>query len=311
MTTLPLEKSPMRVLHARDHRASARHVGTATVAALTTWLALAGCNRGAQEPSSPHSSDTHPPTTPTAPAPAATPAPSGPTGAVEGIVSLTGTLPPPHPAVVDPETARRAGCEEAGRDYYGNYFGVTAPGAMPEAIVTVDAHTTARPPVRRRMAIFRDCSIVPRILAVALGDTLVLRSETSQHHLPKVDGQGATIAQLLRRGEDQEKFIERPGRYILHSVNFPTWMQTPLVVTPNPFYDQTDREGHFRIEHLPPGTYTMHAWFPNTTPVDASVTIRANETAHQNFSLTPLPPEQIRPNQPDNLPTRPTGPVIP
>ena len=205
----------------------------------------------------------------------------------------------------------RNGIRPTGRLHYGNYFGVTAPGPMAEAIVTVDAHTTVRPPERRRMAIFRDCSIVPRILAMALGDTLVLRSETAQHHLPKVDGQGATIAQLLQRGEDQEKTLERPGRYILHSVNFPTWMQTPLVVTPNPFYDQTDREGHYRIEHLPPGTYTMHAWFPNTTPVDASVTIRAGETAHQNLAITPVPTEQMRPNQPDNIPARPTGPVIP
>ena len=75
----------------------------------------------------------------------------------------------------------------------------------------------------------------------------------------------------------------------------------------NPFiyivnYDQTDREGHYRVERLPPGTYTMHAWFPNTREVTASVTVRAGETARRDFSLSALPAEQIRPNQPEAPP---------
>lgn len=144
---------------------------------------------------------------------------------------------------------------------------------------------------------------------MALGDELFMHAETNAYHLPKVDGLGSTISQLLQRGEDQAKHVMQPGRYIIHSVTFPPWMQTPLVVTPNPFYDQTDREGHYRIEHLPPGTYTMHAWFPNATPVDATVTVRAGETTRQNLSLTPFPDAQIRPNQPPTLPD--AGPVIP
>ena len=58
--------------------------------------------------------------------------------------------------------------------------------------------------------------------------------------------------------EDQEKRVQRPGRYILHSVLFPNWMQTPIIVSPqiNWYYDQTNAEGHYRVEALPAGTYT-------------------------------------------------------
>jgi len=277
---------------------------------LATLLALTACNRPTQEPSTPA-----PPPTPSdasvSSARAGTPAPSpNETGSVEGVVSFTGPLPPLRPVTIDAETARRPGCAEAASRYYANYFGVSGEGPMPEAVVTVDAHSTAQLPTRRRYAYFRDCSIVPRILVMSLEDTLVLRAETSQHHIPKVDGMGATIAQLLQRREDQEKTLTRPGRYILHSVNFPPWMQTPLLVTPNTFYDQTDREGHYRIDHLPPGTYTMHAWFPNTREVTTSVTIRAGEVARRDFSLSALPADQIRPNQPETPPT-PAGPIIP
>ncbi len=276
---------------------------------MATLLALAACNRGPGElPSrpTPAAPDARAQVAPTPPPPA-----PGTTGVVEGIVSLTGPIPPLRPLNIDAPTAGRRGCREAAEVYYANVFGPTEPGVMPEALVTVDARTDARPPVRRRYATYRDCHIEPRILAMALGDELWLRAETNEHHLAKVDGMGATIAQMLLRNEDQQKNVQRPGRYILHSVNFPLWMQTPLVVTPNPFYDQTDRAGHYRIENVPPGTWTVHAWFPNTTPVDATVTVRAGETTRRDFSLTPLPAAQIRPNQPDNVPTRAPGPVIP
>lgn len=273
---------------------------------LATSLAILACQRATQEPAAPA-----PAASPAAPAasPVGPAAPvRGDTGSVEGVVSFTGPVPPLRPVPIDAETARRPGCGEAASRYYADYFGVSGQGPMPEAVVTVDAHSTAQLPRRRRYAYFRDCSIAPRVLVMSLEDTLVLRAETAQHHIPKVDGQGATIAQLLQRSEDQEKTLARPGRYILHSVNFPTWMQTPLLVTPNSFYDQSDREGHYRIDHLPPGTYTMHAWFPNTREVQGTVTVRAGAVARQDFSLSALPAEQIRPNQPE---TAPAGPVIP
>lgn len=264
----------------------AREPGTASTAASHTASTDAGAPRA------------HAPTAPTARA----------TGVLEGTVTVTAPLPPPRPLTLDAETARRPGCDRAANEYYANVFGVTAPGALPEAIVTVDARTDEELPPRRRYAFFRDCHIAPRILAMGLGDELFLRSETGEVHLPKVDGLGATIAQMLSRGEDQQKHVQRPGRYILHSVNFPNWMQTPLVVTPNRFYDQTDRVGHYRIERVPAGTYTAHAWFPGATPVNLTVTVRAGETTTQNFSITPLPAEQIRPNQPEVIDA---GAVIP
>ena len=278
------------------------------VVSAATWLVLIGCER-VREPA------THaPPANPQSDAGALAPrdVPAAPlavaTGSLEGVVSLTAPIPPARPIAIDAETARRRGCADAARGYYANVFGNTAPGALAEAVVTVDARDGAPAPPRRRSAVFRDCHIEPRILAMTLGDDLFLRAETDEHHLPKVDGLGATIAQMLNRNEEQQKFIQRPGRYILHSVTFPNWMQTPIVVTPNRFYDQTNREGHFRIERVPVGTYVAHAWFPGATPVNVTLTITAGATTTQNFSVTPLPAEQIRPNQPDPIDA---GAVIP
>jgi hypothetical protein len=284
-----------------DSRRSRRAVASA----LATWLALAGCNRATPEPSrpAPAPSDAPAPTT-------ATPSrPRGPTGAVEGVVRLTGSVPAPQPVVIDADVARMRGCAESARGYYANPFGVTAPGPLPSALVSVDTRGLPAPPPRRRYATFHDCAIEPRLLAMGLNDTLVLHATTDAHHLTKVDGLGATIAQMLMPNEDQEKHVTRPGRYILHSVLFPHWMQTPIIVSPqiNWYYDQTNAAGRYRIEGLPPGTYTVHAWFPNAGTADASVTVTAGATAQQDFALSPLPPSEIRPPGPPPD----AGPVIP
>lgn len=267
---------------------------------LSTSLAI-GCNRRAQVPVAPPPAvDAGAPVSRVDVPPAqGDAAPEGPVGAVEGTVRLNGILGRFPAIALDSGTASRRGCRDAATRIYTNPFPIEAPGLMPEALVTVDARSTARPPRRRRVATFNDCSISPRLLVMSLNDQLVLHAETDEHHIPKVDGLGATIAQMLFRGADQEPAgLRRPGRYILHSVIHPLWMQSPLLVTPNWFYDQTDREGRYRVEHLPPGTYTMHAWYPGTTEVTASVTIRAGETARQEFTLTALPIERIAPLQP-------------
>lgn len=235
--------------------------------------------------------------------------PDGPTGSIAGVVRINGPLPAPVPIPVDADTARRPGCAEAAQNWYARLYPVSQPGPLPWAVVTADARSQAAPTRRNRYANYRDCHIEPPVLVMSLADRLLLHAETDQHHLPKVDGMGSTIAQLLQRTEDQEKFILRPGRYILHSVNFPLWMQTPLLVTPNWFYDQTDRAGAYRITRVPVGRVTVHAWYPNAREATATVEVRAGETVTQDFLLTPVPSDQIAPRQPLTAPD--AGPVIP
>lgn len=286
----------------------ARIVGR-VVGVVSTVLAL-GCQRHA-EPVTPRPvavADAGAPSvaTPVTVADASTAAPL-PTGVLEGVVRLNGPLPRPQPIALDGPTAQRPGCAEAARGYYATTFGLSAPGPLPFALVKVDAHAPAPLPMRRRFVTFNDCSITPRLMVMSLDDMLVLQANTTQYHLPKVDGMGASIAMLLRREEDQEKRLEHPGRYIIHSVNFPTWMQTPLLVTPAGYYDQADREGHYRIEHLPEGTFTVHAWFPDARDVSATVTVHEGQVTQQDFVLQPIAPSEIhRPAPPADA-----GPIIP
>lgn len=289
-------------------------LGSLHTLSLSTWLAL-GCNRGAQPVVAPPADvpvavAPAPPVRDAGRAPSTDAAPALPTGSVQGTVRLNGRLGRFPRIVLDSGTASRAGCRDAAERIYSNPFPIEAPGLMPEALVTVDARSTTRPPPRRRVVTFFDCSISPRVLVMSLNDQIVLHAETDEHPIPKVDGLGATIARMLFRGQDLEPAgLRRPGRYIIHSVIHPHWLQTPMLVTPNWFYDQTDREGHYRIDHLPPGSFTMHAWYPGTTEVTATITIPSGGVAQQDFTLTALPIERIAPLQPPE--SADAGPVIP
>lgn len=235
-----------------------------------------------------------------------------PTGIIEGTIRLNGPLPPPRPVPLDAEWARRQGCAEAARGVYANAFPITAPGPLPWAVVLVNVpreHNVRTPAPRNRVATWRDCSITPPVLLMSLNDRLTLHAETDQHHLVKVDGMGSTIAQMLNRNEDQEKPILRPGRYILHSVNYPNWMQSPLIVTPNVLYDQSNTEGRYRIVGVPAGEATVHAWYPNARDTQATVTVRAGEVTTQDFVLNPVPTQEIVPLQPPVAAD--AGPAIP
>ncbi len=271
-------------------------------ARVATALAAAGCTRSTPEPVRPTPAVVDAGASTATAAPARVPG----TGRVEGVVRLVGVVPPPSPIVIDHDVEQMRGCAAAARGYYATPFGITAPGPLPEALVTVDAHSATQPTPQRRHATYDDCSITPRFVAMFLTDTLVLHASTDAHHLTMVDGAGATIAQMLLPGEDQEKHVTRPGRYILHSRLFPNWMQSPLVAVLNPYFDQTDAAGRYVVENVPPGTYAMHAWFPGAGAVDASVTVVAGQTAQQDFALSALPPSAVRP------PAAPdAGPPIP
>ena len=63
------------------------------------------------------------------------------------------------------------------------------------------------------------------------------------------------------------------------------WMHAYLGVRPDPFFAVSGQDGSFKIEGLPPGTYTIEAWHEKFGTQTATVTIAATETKTANITF--------------------------
>src|SRR5207248_1536610 len=65
-------------------------------------------------------------------------------------------------------------------------------------------------------------------------------------------------------------------------------MSAVVLVLANAFFTTPDQSGHFTIENLPSGEYTIVAWHERIKPVTRRVTVIAGQTTPLDFNI-PLP----------------------
>jgi len=58
-----------------------------------------------------------------------------------------------------------------------------------------------------------------------------------------------------------------------------------VVVLDNPFFVQPDEDGSFKIDRVPPGTYTLKVWHERLTAPEQKITVTAGGTAKASFVL--------------------------
>jgi hypothetical protein len=62
------------------------------------------------------------------------------------------------------------------------------------------------------------------------------------------------------------------------------WMNAFVAVSPHPYFSVTGDDGSFKLENLPPGTYTIEAWHEKYKVLEQTVTIGDKETKTVEFT---------------------------
>ncbi len=62
-------------------------------------------------------------------------------------------------------------------------------------------------------------------------------------------------------------------------------MSAFVLVLDNPYFSVTGRDGVFKIDNVPPGTYKLSAWHEKFRTITKDVTVEAGKTANVDFSL--------------------------
>jgi len=128
----------------------------------------------------------------------------------------------------------------------------------------------------------------PHILIGSAGSTVeFLNSDKVAHNIfwPNVSGNKKLSHNLgtWPTGEKRSFKFETPGIVPL-LCNVHAEMSGYLIVTPTPYYTETDADGSFKISNIPDGSYTLTAWHEGFKNQSKPVTVAGQSTA--DFTLT-------------------------
>ncbi len=126
---------------------------------------------------------------------------------------------------------------------------------------------------------------LPDILAVPAGATV---------NFPNMDPIFHNIFSLSRpkefdlgsynKGDSRSVTFNKPGVVSVYCHLHPN-MSATIIVTPNKWYAQSDREGHFKIASVPPGHYTIVAWHKSAGFFRKPIVIEAGHDLVQDFNV--------------------------
>ena len=142
-------------------------------------------------------------------------------------------------------------------------------------------------PTEARVLDQHGCHYVPHVVGLQTGQQLsVTNSDPTPHNInvqPRTN-RAFNRQQAAGAGPINETFT-RAETLIPVKCNQHPWMRAYIGVVSHPFYAVSGENGSYRIEGLPPGTYTIEAWHERFGTKTAQVTVAANGTATADFSF--------------------------
>lgn len=129
------------------------------------------------------------------------------------------------------------------------------------------------------------CVFRPHVLVTPPGKITVLNSDKILHNFHSYSKKNRPVnkAQPGFRKKMKVK-IEKP-EIIKIECDAHSWMGAWIVVTDGPYVAVTDEKGNFKIENVPPGSYTLEVWQEKLGSQQKKVTVKAGETAKVAFEL--------------------------
>jgi len=120
----------------------------------------------------------------------------------------------------------------------------------------------------------RDETFVPHVLAVEVGTVVDFPNHDETYH-NVFSLSPAAIFDLGRYAQGQAKSVrfDRPG-IVRVFCEIHSHMSAFVVVFSHRFFAVTDDEGQYRIENVPPGTYTVVAWHERFGRVTRNIRVR-------------------------------------
>jgi plastocyanin len=122
----------------------------------------------------------------------------------------------------------------------------------------------------------RNETFVPHVLAVMVGTVVDFpNSDRTYHNVFSLSKAKRFDLGRYAVGRSKSVRFDRPG-VVRVFCDIHSHMNAFVLVFSHPFFDVTEPDGRFRINDVPPGTYTVVGWYEGEPQTSRSVTVTAN-----------------------------------
>ena len=143
------------------------------------------------------------------------------------------------------------------------------PGTFPAKTVSMDQ---------------KGITFVPHVLAITVGDTVkFLNHDGIDHNVYSPDNEGYNLG-MVHAGAAGDHTFDKPGIYSQLCSVHPE-MLAYIFVGENPYQAVVGKDGKYKIDKVPPGTYQVAIWNAHLKGPAQSVTVAEGKSAQVKFSL--------------------------
>jgi plastocyanin len=132
----------------------------------------------------------------------------------------------------------------------------------------------------------RACIYTPRVVGVQTGQEVIFRNSDDLLHNIRASPTVNRLFNITQPRSNMESARTFSSREIMVPIecNVHGWMQAYVGVLDHPYFAVSGQDGSFRIDNLPPGTYTIEAWHERYGTQTQQVTVGPNETSEIDFA---------------------------
>jgi len=202
----------------------------------------------------------------------------GRAGDVKGTVTFTGTAPVQKPLAVNRDGAA---CGQSVPDESIE----VANGRLANVVVTV-LGAPAKPGTTTVVLDQKKCRYRPHVQAAQVGSALeIVNSDPVLHNVHGYMGPATSFNVAMPVKDQREaRKLDKPG-LVRVRCDVHDWMGAFVLVVEGPAA-VTGADGTFRIQGVPPGTYTVKAWHEKLGEQTARVTVPASGDAAVSFGFS-------------------------
>ena len=167
---------------------------------------------------------------------------------------------------------------------------VTSGGVLatnpPLAVVYLDGPTSKPASLPTKQVAQRDLTFVPGLLPIQAGTKVEFPNMEKDTYHNIFSYSPAKRFDLGRYRPDEKpvpsQVFDVPGLITLRC-DIHEHMRGLILVLATPYFTTTDENGHFRLNGLPPGHYTLKAWVDSRTTREQPVDLKSGSTLHVDF----------------------------